>query len=65
MRRKIGRSHRRCQWFPTKVRYTDYESATRALKDVQRKSKRTTVPVRVYECQCGGFHLTAQRKERG
>jgi hypothetical protein len=36
------------------------EQAKRKLKRLRKTSKRRVIPVRVYECEEGMFHLTSQ-----
>ena len=38
-----------------------YESET-AVSHALRGSRRTGLPIRIYECPCGALHLTRQKK---
>lgn len=61
MRRKIGRKHKRCPWYPSKVTYRDAESAARALAVIsEHPAHGDHKPTRWYLCPCGGYHLTSQ-----
>ncbi|QZE10482.1 hypothetical protein SEA_SCOOBYDOOBYDOO_136 [Mycobacterium phage ScoobyDoobyDoo] len=44
---------------PSKKRYLTEERAEQALHD-PRLGRTLYSPIRVYPCQCGGWHLTAQ-----
>lgn len=46
-----------------KHRWPDHQSAVKALRRLTSRSKRQTVPVRVYECEwCHGWHMTSERR---
>lgn len=49
-----------CSWFPTKRRWATHEQAKAALKVIAARSSDDVFPVRAYECECGGWHLTSQ-----
>ena len=62
MRRRVARStkkSKRCR--SGKVRFRDRQSAVTALSRITEVGT-GKVPVRVYECPCGGWHLTSAER---
>jgi hypothetical protein len=64
MKRRVGKTGRRtCGTYPDKVRYRDHESAAYAAMSIrEHHPDRNQLPVRVYECPCGGWHLTSSEE---
>lgn len=51
-----------CSLHPNKTRFKDHDSAVRALHHIANKSDRDNVPLRAYQCVCGGYHLTHEEQ---
>jgi hypothetical protein len=66
MRRRVGKTGKRtCNTQPDKIRYKDHASAAYAAASVRENNPtRDQLPVRVYECVCGGWHMTSQEDEQ-
>ena len=64
MKRHVGKTGKRtCNAYPDKVRYRDHESAAFVAQSIRdNHPSRPNLPARVYECSCGGWHLTSQEE---
>ncbi|AGM12363.1 hypothetical protein SSEA_SKINNY_138 [Mycobacterium phage Skinny] len=61
----VYRVHRRACPNPWKDRYTTAAEAHRVVTDILTRNKHTKknrIPQGVYECRCGGFHLSDARR---
>lgn len=61
VRRKIQNlQHKRGCPTPNKAAYPTEEAADKALRRSWRRTCRGKMPTRVYQCECGSFHLTSR-----